>query len=242
MSFFKRFQKAPKPKSGCTAVIVAAGCAQRMEGVDKITALLGGEPVITRTIRAFQQCPAIQEIVVVTREELVKKVRAICEQMDFGKVKAVVPGGDSRTASVMRGLDQASPDIRLAAIHDGARPLVTPELVAKTVETAARTGAAAPAVPVKDTIKIASRGVVQSTPDRKTLFAVQTPQVFDFDLLRGALQKVLDTDAAVTDDCSAVEALGMKVHLVPGSEENLKITTPMDLILAQAVLDGREAT
>ncbi len=242
MSMLKRFQKSKKPEGGCTAVIVAAGCARRMEGVDKITALLGGEPVITRTIRVFQQCPAIQEIIVVTRADLVKKVSAICDQMDFHKVKAVVVGGETRTASVMRGLDQAAPGVRLAAIHDGARPLVPQALVAEVVKTAARTGAAAPAIPVKDTIKCASRGVVQSTPDRKTLFAVQTPQVFDFDLLRGALQKALDTNAAITDDCAAVEALGMKVHLTAGSEENLKITTPMDLILAQAILDGREAT
>ena len=125
------------------------------------------------------------------------------------------------------------------AVHDGARPLVTEEIVNAAIEKAGQTGAAAPAIPVKDTIKIAKDGIVERTPNRATLFAVQTPQVFDRDLLRGALQKAREDQAEVTDDCMACERIGMKVHLVAGSEENLKITTPLDLVLADEILAGR---
>lgn len=241
MSLLKLFRKEP-PRARCTAVIVAAGQASRMHGVDKIMAELNGEPVLCHSIRAFQACEAVDAIVVVAREALVPEIQALCVQKGFTKVRAVTPGGATRTASVMAGLDRAPENTALAAIHDGARPLVPPSVVREAIETAARTGAAAPAIPVKDTIKIAENRVVRKTPSRDTLFAVQTPQVFDFDLLRGALQKALETGAAITDDCSAVEALGMQVRLTEGSDENLKITTPLDLILAEAILKGRDCS
>lgn len=155
------------------------------------------------------------------------------------KVTMVVAGGASRAESVIIGLDTVSKKTRLVAVHDGARPLVTEEIVNAAIEKAAQTGAAAPAIPVKDTIKIAKDGIVERTPNRATLFAVQTPQVFDRDLLRGALQKAREDQAEVTDDCMACERIGMKVHLVAGSEENLKITTPLDLVLADEILAGR---
>ena len=130
-----------------------------------------------------------------------------------------------------------SKDMELAAVQDGARPLITPALIDKTVRAAHSYGAAAPAIPVKDTIKIEKSGLIESTPDRSTLRAVQTPQVFDFDLLRGALQKAASDKAAVTDDCSAVERLGMKIRLVAGDERNLKVTTPLDLKIAELLLE-----
>ena len=152
----------------------------------------------------------------------------------------VVPGGEDRMQSVMIGLREASDKTQLVAVHDGARPLVTDEIIARTIAKAAKFGAAAPAVPVKDTIKVSTRGAVEATPDRKTLFAVQTPQVFDFELLCGALENAQRKKLAITDDCSAVEAMGMPVQLTDGSEENLKITTPIDLAFAEAVLKGRQ--
>lgn len=242
MAIFNLWNKAAKKteRPFCTAVIVAAGSASRMQGLDKIMTDLDGEPVICRTIRVFQCCDAVHAIVVVTREDLTAPIRSLCKQNGFDKVCAVTVGGATRTASVMKGLDCAPKDTVLAAIHDGARPLVPAQVVQNTIEKAAHTGAAAPCIPVKDTIKIAERSVIRETPSRDTLFAVQTPQVFDFDLLRGALQKALDTNTVVTDDCSAVEALGMKVHLTEGSEENIKITTPLDLMLAQAIIEGRD--
>ncbi len=223
------------PLKKCGAVIVAAGTASRMGGIDKVMAPLGGEPMIVRTVRAFQNCGAIAEIVVVTREDLILPITSACRGMD--KVKAVVAGGASRQESVARGLSALSGQMKLAAVHDGARPLVSDAVIDRTVRAAHSYGAAAPAVPVKDTIKVVKGGLVMATPDRNALRAVQTPQVFDFDLLRGALEKAEKDKAAVTDDCSAVERLGMKVKIVEGEERNLKITTPLDLKIAALLLE-----
>ena len=219
----------------CGAVIVAAGSAQRMGGTDKVMADLGGVPVVMRAIRAFQDCDAIREIVVVTREDLVTTLMGMCAKLD--KVKAVVVGGKDRPESVGRGLNALSDKVKLAAIHDGARPLISWQVIDRTVRAANSFGAAAPAIPVKDTIKVVNGGIVKETPERKHLFAVQTPQVFDLALLRGALQKAAAEEAAITDDCSAVERMGMSVKIVEGDERNLKITTPMDLAVARMLLE-----
>ena len=223
------------PLKRCGAVIVAAGSASRMGGIDKVIAPLGGKPMVARTVAAFQNCDAIAEIVIVTRPDLIRPISALCAGMD--KVRAVVAGGSSRQESVWLGLNALSEDIQLAAIHDGARPLVSNLVIDRTVRAANSYGAAAPAVPVKDTIKVVKGGLVEKTPERATLQAVQTPQVFDFDLLRGALKKAEEEKAAVTDDCSAVERLGMKVKIVEGDERNLKVTTPMDLKIAEMLLE-----
>ena len=225
------------PLQKCAAVIVAAGSATRMGGIDKVMAELRGEPMIVRTVRAFQQCDAIREIVIVTREDLIRPISALCAKMD--KVKAVVAGGKTRQESVWLGLNSLSKDVKLAAIHDGARPLITQAVIDRTVRAAHSYGAAAPAVPVKDTVKVVKSGLVMATPDRDSLRAVQTPQVFDFDLLRGALKKAEEAGASVTDDCSAVELMGMSVKLVEGDEENIKVTTPMDLKIAELLLEER---
>ena len=223
------------PLQKCGAVIVAAGSASRMGGIDKVMAQLKGEPMILRTVRAFQQCDAVQEIVIVTREDLIRPISSLCAQMD--KVKAVVAGGKSRQESVWLGLNALSKDVKLAAIHDGARPLITNAVIDRTVRAAHTYGAAAPAVPVKDTIKVVKSGLVMATPDRANLRAVQTPQVFDFDLLRGALKKAEEENASLTDDCSAVERMGMSVKIVEGEERNLKVTTPLDLKIAEMLLE-----
>ena len=222
----------------CGAVIVAAGSASRMGGIDKIMADLGGEPVIRRTVRRFQECDAISEIVIVTREDLILSISNLCKGME--KVRAVVVGGKSRQESVHLGLNALSDKVKLAAVHDGARPLITWEVIDRTVRAANTYGAAAPAIPVKDTIKVVEGRVVKMTPDRATLFAVQTPQVFDFDLLRGALVKAQQDGAQVTDDCSAVELMGMKVKIVEGDERNIKVTTPMDLKIAEMLLEDMQ--
>ena len=219
----------------CGAVIVAAGTASRMGGIDKVMAQLAGEPMIARTVRQFQDCDAISEIVIVTREDLILPITGLCRGMD--KVIAVVAGGSSRQESVSLGLNALSGKVTLAAIHDGARPFVTWQLIDRVVRAANTYGAAAPAVPVKDTIKVVEGRVVKSTPDRATLYAVQTPQVFDFDLLRGALAKAKQDGAQVTDDCAAVERMGMSVKIVEGDERNIKITTPMDLKIGSLLLE-----
>lgn len=223
------------PLGYCGAVIVAAGSASRMGGIDKVMAPLGGEPMIVKTVRAFQQCDAIREIVVVTRPDLIVPIMDLCASME--KVRAVVAGGSSRQASVSLGLNALSEKVKLAAIQDGARPFVTWQLIDRVVRAAHSFGAAAPAIPVKDTIKEVTGGVVKQTPDRSTLFAVQTPQVFDFDLLRAALKKAEQEQAQVTDDCSAVERMGMSVKIVEGDERNIKVTTPLDLKIAELLLE-----
>ena len=222
----------------CGAVIVAAGNATRMGGIDKAMTELAGMPVIQRSVKAFQDCDAIREIVVVTREDLLVKVMGLCKNYD--KVKAVVVGGKDRPESVSNGLNALSAKVKLAAIHDGARPLVSFEVIDRTVRAAGSYGAAAPAIPVKDTIKETTGGLAVSTPDRSALRAVQTPQVFDFDLLRGALKKAKADKLEITDDCSAVENMGFKIKLVEGDERNIKITTPLDLKIAKLFLEDMQ--
>lgn len=217
----------------CAAVIVAAGTASRMGGVDKILADLCGEPVLCRTLEAFSRCESVDEIVVVTRSELLTRVSLLCSA--YPKVRMVVCGGETRVASVCAGIDAVGEKTKLIAVHDGARPLVTPEIIAATAAKAAKFAAAAPAVAVKDTIKVANGAEVSQTPDRSSLFAVQTPQIFDADLLRAALQNAKEKALPITDDCSAVEALGMRVMLTAGADENIKITTPIDLELARLI-------
>ena len=223
------------PLRRCGAVIVAAGSASRMGGIDKVMAPLKGEPMILHTVRAFQSCDAIAEIVVVTRPDLILPITALTNEFD--KVTAVVAGGASRQESVALGMNALSEKCKLAAIQDGARPLVTPELIDRVVRAAHSYHAAIPVIPVKDTIKVCNSALVVSTPDRSTLRAVQTPQVFDFDLLRGALKQAELDGAEVTDDCSAVERLGMSVKTVEGDERNLKVTTPIDLKFAEMLME-----
>ena len=238
LSALKKKKKTPPL---CSAVVVAAGSARRMEGVDKILAPLGELPVLVHTLMAFQGSPCVKEIVVVTREDLLVEVGRLCRDFALDKVTKVIVGGAERIHSVQAGLRETDPDAALIAIHDGARPLVTGEVIQAAVEAAAQTGAAAPAIEVVDTIKRAADGRAAETVDRSALRAVQTPQVFDRDLLQGALQAARDSGAPVTDDCSAVERLGKQVFLTEGSYENLKITTPIDLVLAEAIWENREA-
>ena len=223
------------PLRYCGAVIVAAGSASRMGGIDKVMAPLQGEPMLVRTVRTFQESDVIREIVIVTRKDLIAQVKLLCA--GFDKVKTVVEGGADRPASVAAGLDALSGKVALAAIHDGARPLISLEVIERTVRAANTYSAAAPAIPVKDTIKTVQGGIVAETPDRSKLRAVQTPQVFDLDLLMGALKNAADKKLSLTDDCSAVEAMGMSVKIVEGDERNIKVTTPLDLKIARMLLE-----
>lgn len=220
----------------CGAVIVAAGSASRMGGIDKVMAELGGEPMVVRTVRVFEECDAVKEIVIVTRQDLIVPIMSLCS--GFRKVTAVVAGGRERSASVNAGLNALSSKVKLVAVHDGARPLITWQVIDRVVRAANSYGAAAPAVPVKDTIKTVQGGVVMETPDRNMLQAVQTPQVFDFDILRGALKKADEDGLQLTDDCSAVEHLGIRVKIVEGHEHNLKVTTQTDLAIARMIVEG----
>lgn len=223
------------PLKRCGAVIVAAGSASRMCGIDKVMAEIGGEPMIVKTVRAFQNCDAISEIVIVTRQDLLHTVMSLCAE--FEKVRGVVVGGTTRQDSVEAGISTLSKNVKLVAVHDGARPFVSVSLIDRVVRAANTYHAAVPVVPVKDTIKLVQGGIVKSTPDRSKLNAIQTPQVFDYDILCAALMKVRVDELQVTDDSSAVEYLGFTVKTVEGDERNLKVTTPVDLRFAEILLE-----
>ena len=199
-------------------------------------------PVLARTLLAVDRAGSIDEIVIAAREDELLPYAQLCKTFGIQKPVKVVPGGATRTESVLRAALEASEGATLLAVQDGARPLVTSALIDDAVAAAQRYHAAAPAVPVTDTIKVAHDGIVESTPERSTLFAVQTPQVFDAELLKAALQDALRADAALTDDCSAVERFGKEVHLTAGDRENIKITTPLDLTIAEAILQRREGS
>ena len=216
-----------------SAVLVAAGSSTRM-GFDKLSFDLGGETVLHRSIRAFAQCPLVDEIILVAGSN-----RAFAQQQaaDCAKPVCVVAGGATRAESAKNGVLAASG--ALVAVHDAARPFVSQQVITAALEAADRCGAAAPAVPVKDTIKAAVRGsgktvpescFVHATPDRSTLYAVQTPQCFDRAAYLAALEE-LDAEKArlVTDDCSLFELTGRPVQLTQGDYANLKITTREDL-------------
>ena len=237
--FWRKFREAGRPR--CTALVVAAGSARRMGGIHKVLQPLDGVPVLVRTLTAFQLARQVDEIIVAVREEDLVEISQLCKTYGIHKCSKVVRGGESRVHSALLAALEASPETALLAVHDGARPLATPELIDRVVSAAARCGAAAPAVPLKDTVKaFQSGGAVLETLDREHLRAVQTPQVFEASLLKAALQSALEKGVPVTDDASAVEALGKTVFLVKGEEENLKITTPLDLVLAEAILHARE--
>lgn len=225
----------------CAAVVPAAGRAARMEGEDKVLLPLAGAPVLMRTLRALDTCDRIHEIIVVTREDLIVPVGQLCQDYAFTKVRKVVVGGETRVHSVLAGIAEVSKQAELIAVHDGARPLVSQRLLEEVLEKGAETGAAAPAVSLKDTIKRVEGDVVASTPAREEYRAVQTPQVFEPSLIQAALTKALQDGVTLTDDCAAVERMGMKVSLTKGEYGNLKLTTPEDLAVAEALLQWEES-
>ena len=237
--FLKKIREKGRPR--CAALVAAAGTSNRMGGIDKIMEPLDGIPVLARTLMALQAAQSVDEIIVATREESLVEISRLCRTYGVTKCTKVVRGGETRVHSVFLAALEASPETKLLAVQDGARPLVTPELIDRVVAAAARCGAAAPAVSVKDTVKVVKDGgAVETTLDRSSLRAVQTPQVFEASVLKAALQSAMEEQAPITDDCSAVERLGKVVFLVEGDEENLKITNPTDLLLAEAILQARE--
>jgi len=236
--FWRKKKKAPALV--CSAVVAAAGSSSRM-GADKLMLPLDGVPVIVHTLQAISAAPTVGEIILVAREDLVVPMSQLCRDFALGKVTKVIRGGESRVESARLGTLEVSSQAQLIAIHDGARPFPSIQVVEDVIAQALKTGAAAPAVPVKDTVKEAVDGLVERTLDRSTLFAVQTPQVFEASLIRAALQKALDDGVELTDDCAAVERLGMKVVLTQGDERNFKLTTPMDLVFAEGMLEGSGA-
>ncbi len=228
-----------------TAIIVAAGNSRRMGGnVSKQFIPLSEKTVIEHTLSAFEKCSLINEIVIVAREQDIKKIVLLVEKNSFNKVSEIVAGGNTRGESVSNGI-KASSNItektQFFAIHDGARPLVLIKDIEKVINRAFEVKSAALGVMVKDTIKIADdKNMVVNTPNRAYLRSIQTPQVFDKELYISALKKAEKEGKDFTDDCQLIENFGKSVEIVIGSESNIKLTTPFDVIMAQSILKARK--
>jgi 2-C-methyl-D-erythritol 4-phosphate cytidylyltransferase len=224
-------------KEKVAAIIAAGGDSQRMGGIDKLFAPINGRPVLARVIDTFQACKLIDQIIIVMSSKNIEQARRLVAAEGWSKVRDVCLGGKQRQDSVAEGLKRLKYG-EWVVIHDGARPLVTIDLIEKGLEAAKETGAAVAAVPITDTIKVAGVGeIVRQTLPRQNLRAVQTPQVFRIDVIQNTYRHVFGD---VTDDASLVEKAGYKVKLYPGSYDNIKITTSADLAMAEAIWKSHE--
>jgi 2-C-methyl-D-erythritol 4-phosphate cytidylyltransferase len=222
-----------------TAIIVAAGESGRM-GFDKLFATIAGRPVITHTINAFERAGCVGEIIVVAREDRHAEIKTIVRDENFKKVQSIIPGGKHRQDSVHAGLDHLEAGAKYVAVHDAARPLITAEQIELVFEQCRIHAAASLAEPIRDTLKYADAGFfVAGSVDRRQLYAMQTPQIFERQLIEDAYKAVYAENVSITDEVSAVERLARKVILVPNHDLNLKITYPRDLALAEFVLKQR---
>ena len=225
------------------AIIPAAGEGRRMGGaVEKQFLHLQGIPVLAHTLGVFDKCFEVDGVVLVVAPH---QLRALQERVlgpyPCRKLLRVVDGGSERQDSVARGLEAVPGDCELVVVHDGVRPLVSVDLLGAVLKAANHHGAALAAIPVGDTVKRAKEDVVAETLERETIWLAQTPQAFQANLLRLAYEKASRDKMMVTDDAALVESLGVSVHLVPGSQENIKVTTSTDLIIAEAILAQRQA-
>ena len=219
------------------AIIVAAGSSSRMGGINKIFAKLDGKPLLAHTVDVFQSCPSVDRIVLVLSRDKLEEGRKLVSEYRWPKVLDVCPGGARRQDSVKEGLRRLH-GCQWVVVHDGSRPCLTAELIERGLEEARLTGAAIAVVPVKDTVKVVSPdNFVEETLLRSSLRAIQTPQVFRFDIIDQAHARVQDE---VTDDAALVEQIGYKVKVYPGADTNIKVTTPADLSLAETILRARK--
>ena len=224
------------------ALVLAAGQGRRMgAGKKKPYVLLAGKPILFHTLREFEACPSIDEVVLIVEKHEIDHARsAIVEAYDLSKIVSIVAGGLKRQDSVWEGIKAIKGDCELVMVHDGVRPFISQVLLQKAIDATRESGATVVAVPVKDTIKVVSREKeVLQTLDRKTLWSVQTPQTFNHDLLKRAHEKARQDGFYGTDDASLVERMGVTVRVVNGSYENIKITTPEDLVLGETILQKR---
>lgn len=224
----------------CTAIVLAAGQGKRMHSkVQKQFLEIGQKPIVYYSLHCFQESPRIQEIILVTSKEMIPYCeKEIVEKYGFGKVTRIVEGGRERYDSVYAGL-KACKDTDFVFIHDGARPFITVEMVERGYQAVVKTGACVLGMPSKDTVKLADEeGYIKETPDRKIVWNVQTPQIFSYKLICTAYESIQQKDMSnVTDDAMVVEQeTGTRILLVEGSYQNIKITTPEDLAVAEAFL------
>ncbi len=219
-------------------IIVAAGKSERMgQNVDKAFLSLGAKPVVVYSLRAFEKCPDIDDVVLVVQKERLEAARCMVQMFGCTKVKKIVAGGAQRQVSVAKGLEAIDEDTEILAIHDGARPCVTSELISATIRSAKEHGSGVAAVKITDTVKEVERGMTLArTVDRTKLWAVQTPQAFQKALIVKAMAHVKKAKKVVTDESSAVELVAKNIRLVLSTSANIKITTPDDLVLAAALM------
>ena len=219
-------------------IIVAAGKSERMgPKVDKVFLSLGSQPVLAYSLRAFEKCADIDQVILVVRKDRIEAAHGVAHMFGCSKVRKVVAGAAKRQGSVANGIAALGDEIKVVTIHDGARPCVTPEMISETVKAAKRYGTGILATKLTDTIKFVEKGLtVKKTVDRSKLWAVQTPQTFKLELLLKAYASVKKKNLAVTDDAAAVEMVSSAVRLVPSSTPNVKITTADDLAVAAALL------
>lgn len=245
MRFFSRRrakEQEKRPEAFVSAIIVAAGQSRRMGGdTSKQFILIDGVPVIVRTLKAFEIAERIREVVIAARQEDIPQMYALIQDYEITKVKQIITGGETRQESVFRAIAQVDENADFLAIHDGARPLIRPQEIDLAVSAAVEHGAAALGVPVKDTVKqVDADGKIVDTPERSTLWAVQTPQVFSRALYLRAAEQAGEAAAQLTDDCQLIERTGAPVYLVRGAYANLKITTPEDVFAAEGILRATE--
>lgn len=239
MSFINNLIPQKMKTPACSMVVLAAGSSQRM-GYDKITADLKGKPVILRTLQAFEDSECVNEIIVVTRNESLAELSDIIAQAGLKKVKKVVEGGKTRAESSNIGIFQCNRNAKLIGIHDGARPLITEDVILRCAKGARSNRACIPGIPPTDTIKqIDVKHEVERTVPREKTRLIQTPQIFDASLIKGALTKAINEGWTITDDASAVEMMGINIHVVEGSPENIKLTSPIDFYVAEKILESR---
>lgn len=232
---FRKNRKNAEPLPTVAAIIPAAGSSTRM-GQNKLMLPLMNMPVLAHTISAFEACPLVRDIIVVCREQDIIPYSKLITDFAFHKVRHVLRGGETRAHSVLAGLHACAPDIDFVAIHDGARPLISEDLIVQTLQAAFADGAAAPVVPVKDSVKHVQDGKIIADVPRDSIAAVQTPQVFRRTQIADSLREAIAAGALLTDDCAAVERIGVSVTAVPGEYRNLKITTPEDITIAELFL------
>lgn len=227
----------------CSAVVVAGGKGTRMESsINKVFMDIAGKQAIVRVLETFEENEFINEIILVASQRDIDYCKKqFANKAEYQKIKEIVVGGKRRQDSVSNGLKMVSDQAEMILVHDGARPLVTHDIIDRSIEGALRYGAVTTAVPVKDTIKVADKdGFICETPERKKLWSVQTPQVFRKELLIQAYKNAEDSDIEATDDAMLAERLGHKIKLIEGSYENIKITTPEDIAIAEAIIRYRE--
>ncbi len=221
-----------------SAIIACAGSFSRMNGVNKQLLELDGIPVAVRSMLAFEQLDEVIEIIVSARECDIDVYKKLCEKYGVTKLKAVVKGGETRQQSIFNAYRELSKETRYVAVHDGARPLVSPENIKQCIRDASIFGGAVLGVPVKDTIKNVDGGLITDTPDRRKLYITQTPQIFRKDIYVKGINFANSHEHDFTDDCQLAEAVGAKVAMTESSYRNIKITTPEDIAVAEILLKG----